>query len=71
MPKKPTVTDTAASLYLNAASVRARFAGVSHMWLVRRLASDPTFPRPVKFGQLRYWKISELEAWEATQAAAA
>jgi hypothetical protein len=37
------------------------------MWLERRLADDSAFPKPIKMGRLRFWKLSALEAWEATQ----
>lgn len=59
--------------YLDAPQVLERFGGRSHMWLVRLLARDPTFPRPLKIGRLRFFKIDELIAWErglsATRAA--
>jgi hypothetical protein len=36
-----------------------------HRWL-----NDPelNFPRPTYFGRYRYWRIDELEHWEAEQA---
>jgi hypothetical protein len=37
-------------VYLTAAQLRERYGGVSHMWIERRLKSDPAFPRPKKFG---------------------
>jgi predicted DNA-binding transcriptional regulator AlpA len=39
------------------------------MWLVRLLARDPTFPRPVKIGRLRFFVVADLEAWERKTAA--
>ena len=33
---------------------------------------DPTFPKPVKLSpQCSRWKLSEIEAWEASRATAA
>jgi predicted DNA-binding transcriptional regulator AlpA len=58
-------------LFLRTKQVRARYGNVSHMFIERRLANDPTFPRPVFLGRIRFWKLSELEKWEAAQAAAA
>ena len=58
-------------IWLNAAQVRQRYGGVSHMWLVRRLADDPSFPRFVRLGRLRFWDQAELERWERERAAAA
>jgi predicted DNA-binding transcriptional regulator AlpA len=40
------------------------------MWVERKLESDPTFPRPRKFGgRLRLWDVDELVAWEREAAA--
>jgi predicted DNA-binding transcriptional regulator AlpA len=43
--------------------------GVTSMTLWRWIR-DPemNFPRPVYLGRFRYWRIAELEAWEAEQA---
>ena len=58
-------------IWLSAAQVRQRYGGVSHMWLVRRLGDDPSFPRFVRLGRLRFWDEAELERWERERAAAA
>jgi predicted DNA-binding transcriptional regulator AlpA len=51
--------------YLSAAQVKARYGGVSDMWLHRKLASHG-FPKPQTFGTAaRYWRVVELAAWEA------
>jgi len=55
--------------YIDAPQLLARFGGRSHMWLVRLLERDKSFPRPVKIGRLRFFKIAELTAWERTTAA--
>ena len=48
--------------------------GVSHMFIERKLENDPTFPQPYRFGDSkiarRFWKISEIEAWERAQVVA-
>jgi predicted DNA-binding transcriptional regulator AlpA len=54
------------TLFLKARQVRARYGGVSHMWLVRR-QKDSGFPLPTILGGLRFWKLSELERWEKDQ----
>jgi predicted DNA-binding transcriptional regulator AlpA len=53
-------------VYLTAAQLRERYGGVSHMWIERRLKSDPAFPRPKKFGgsALRMFALDEIEAYE-------
>jgi len=57
------------AMYLPGPQVEHRYnrTGMTiHRWL-----SDPAmdFPRPFYFGRYRYWKISDLEDWEARQAA--
>jgi predicted DNA-binding transcriptional regulator AlpA len=59
------MTRPPADQLLTAAHVRQRYGGVSHMWIERRLQSDDTFPRPFYIGARRYWRFSELIAWEA------
>ena len=55
--------------FLTARQLRKRYGNRSHMWVARRLKDDPDFPRPYYFGQLRFFKLSDLEAWERQQAA--
>jgi hypothetical protein len=50
--------------FIGSSRLRERYNNVSHMWIVRQLANDPTFPRPVKIGRLRFWALDELEAYE-------
>jgi predicted DNA-binding transcriptional regulator AlpA len=75
MPTKRKISEPEAAAYLTAPQVCQRYGGVSHMWLQRVLDSDPTFPRPAKFGHKknswRFFKISELVEWERAQAARA
>jgi hypothetical protein len=47
--------------------VRAFFGGVSAMWLERRLADDPLFPKPRYIAGKRYWEVEELAAWVEAQ----
>jgi predicted DNA-binding transcriptional regulator AlpA len=54
--------------YLPSAAVRARY-GVSDMSLWRWLRNEATgFPHPIRVGKRRFWKLDELEAWEASRA---
>lgn len=54
--------------YLPAVAVRARY-GVSDMSLWRWLRDDALgFPHPLRINGRRFWKLSELEAWEALRA---
>jgi hypothetical protein len=54
----------ASEVYLTAPQVRARFGSKSDMWLWRMLREDPKFPRPVVLRSHRYFKLSELVAYE-------
>ena len=56
-------------VYLRADAVRRRFGNVSHMWLVRRMADTVhPFPKPKTFGgSVRFWKLADIEAWEAAR----
>jgi hypothetical protein len=44
--------------------VRARYGDVSAMWIERRLKDDPDFPRPIYIRSRRYWRVSDLVAWD-------
>jgi predicted DNA-binding transcriptional regulator AlpA len=59
------------ALWLSAGQLRKRYGGVSFMWIERRLKSDPQFPKPRKFGRLRFWRIDQIEAYERTRAVVA
>jgi len=42
---------------------------VTSMTLHRWLADDRlAFPRPLYVGRMRFWRLADLEAWEAAQA---
>jgi predicted DNA-binding transcriptional regulator AlpA len=52
------------AVFASVAQVRARYGGVSHMWIERHLQDDPDFPKPIYIGRLRFFKISDLEYYE-------
>lgn len=58
------ITATYNEQLITSAAVKARFGGVSAMWIYRRLATDPTFPKPIYIGRRRYWRLGDLVAWE-------
>jgi hypothetical protein len=60
--------DPAADVLLRALQVRKRYGDCSDMWLHRRLHDDSGFPKPVYVGPVRYWRLSDLLAWERAQA---
>jgi len=54
--------------YLPAGAVRARY-GVSDMSIWRWLQDEALgFPAPIRINRRRFWKLTELEAWEASRA---
>ncbi|MCC5977018.1 MAG: AlpA family phage regulatory protein [Salinarimonas sp.] len=56
------------AVYLTAPQVRTRY-GVSDMTLYRWLADTAKkFPKPIYIGRRRYWRITELVAWEEATA---
>jgi predicted DNA-binding transcriptional regulator AlpA len=55
--------------FLPASQVRVRY-GVSDMALWRWLRKEQlNFPRPIRINGRRFWKRTDLEAWEASRAA--
>ena len=53
--------------YLPTRKVRARYGGVTNTTLSRWLRNK-NFPRPVRLGNRRYWRMGALLQWEAEQA---
>jgi hypothetical protein len=53
---------------LTAAQVKRRFGDASDMWLWRRLHDSSGFPQPLFICARRFWKLSELIAWERARA---
>lgn len=61
----------AADCFLNSAQTRARYGNASDMWLWRRLHDDSGFPPPIVINRRRFWRLSELVAWERSRQEAA
>jgi predicted DNA-binding transcriptional regulator AlpA len=56
---------------LSARVVKARLGDVSDMTLYRwQRSRDLNFPQPLVINGRRYWRLRELEAWEATRSSA-
>ena len=64
MRKQQRKTPPSEAVYISAPQVLSRYGGRSFMWLARKLKTDPDFPRPTKFGRLRFFRVHELEEWE-------
>jgi predicted DNA-binding transcriptional regulator AlpA len=64
-PSKDTTDD---DRFLPAAQVFARY-GVSSMSVYRWLRNPKLgFPKPVYIGRYRFWRLSDLVAWERNRA---
>jgi hypothetical protein len=64
-------SDPSNELFLTAAQTRRRYGDASDMWLWRRLHDDSGFPQPILINKRRFWRLSELIAWEKETAATA
>lgn len=54
--------------YLTGPQVQARYQK-SHVSIWRWMNDETLgFPAPLKINRLNYWRLSDLEAWEAAQA---
>jgi predicted DNA-binding transcriptional regulator AlpA len=55
-------------IFLTGPQVQARFQK-SHVTIWRWIRdAELGFPQPIKINRLNYWRLSDLEAWEAAQA---
>lgn len=67
MQPQTTAGTDAAEQYLPARQVWERY-GVTSMSLWRWLRdADLRFPKPMRIGQFRYWRLSDLVAWEKSR----
>lgn len=57
------------TLWLSSRQVLTRYGGRSAMWLWRKVKQDPSFPRPVYFGRLQFYRLDLLEEYERRAAA--
>lgn len=58
------LSDPAADCFLTARQTRARYGDISDMWLWRRQHDESGFPKPMVVEKRRFWRLSELIAWE-------
>jgi predicted DNA-binding transcriptional regulator AlpA len=54
--------------FLTSRQVKERYGGASDQWLWRRENNDPTFPKPLRIHGRKFWKLSELAAYERSLA---
>ncbi len=56
---------------LTGPQVRARYGGVSDMWIWRRENLDPEWPKPILIGRRKYYDEDELDAYDEAHRAGA
>ena len=65
MQQVPTEPDTE---YFTARRTCERYGSITSMTLWRWINDEAMdFPPPYYFGRIRFWKLAELQAWEAKQ----
>lgn len=64
-------TQSAEAVYLPSRAVLDRYGRKHSNWLWRIMKADPDFPKPVPIGNQNYWRLTELEAYEAAKRKAA
>jgi hypothetical protein len=65
MLKATTAGHTAANDYFaTSAQVRARYGGVSDMWIWRRQRDGSGFPAPMIINKRKFWRVADLVEWE-------
>ncbi len=69
MPADVKAIEPGADEFKTSAQVKVRYGGVSDMWLYRRLRDDSGFPHPIIIKRRRFWRLSDLVAWERARAA--
>jgi hypothetical protein len=68
---RPNLSEEVLAAFLPARRVWGRY-NIVPMTLHRWLRDDRLdFPRPILIGRMRYWRIADLETWEAARAMAA
>lgn len=67
MASKPTPEFYNPERRIQAAAVRELLGGVSDMFLWRRLAGDPTFPKPIYIAKRRFWREADIVEWLEAQ----
>jgi predicted DNA-binding transcriptional regulator AlpA len=65
------LTPTTQQTFLTGPQVQARY-NRSHVTLWRWVRDNElNFPKPIQINRLNYWRLADLEEWEAAQGQAA
>ena len=58
----------AEGVYLTTRQVAKRYNRSNTVWVYRRVKGDPNFPRPIYIGGQKYFRLADLEAYDADSA---
>jgi hypothetical protein len=62
-PRKPKPV-SADTLWMTSNQLCARYGNRSHMWIVRSLKNDPSFPKPRYQGRMRLFSVKEFDEYD-------
>jgi hypothetical protein len=51
--------------FIGVTKLRERWNNCSHMFIERKIRSDPSFPRIYRIGRRRMFALDEIEAYES------
>jgi hypothetical protein len=59
------------AIFITTAQLRARYGGMSNVWVNRKVKTEPSFPRPYYFGESsqRFFKLADVEKFERQRVA--
>jgi predicted DNA-binding transcriptional regulator AlpA len=67
MPKACIELSGVSDCFLTSKQTRSRYGDSSDMWLWRLLNDEKSgFPKPLMIRGRRFWRLSDLVAWEST-----
>jgi hypothetical protein len=58
---KPVPVD---AVWMTSNQLCQRYGGRSHMWIVRNLKNDPSFPKPRYQGRMRLFSVKEFDEYD-------
>jgi len=62
----PTSQDNLAR-FLTTAQIRQLWGNCSHMTIERKLRSDPNFPKAMRLGRIRLFRLEDIESYERSK----
>ena len=63
-----TTSEPSSQVFLTSKQVRQRYGNISQQWLWQRQQPESDFPQPIRIQGRRFWKLQDLENYEASLA---